>query len=160
VIHPTLVRGVTSVARILIPITNGATKLGAMGSLFRLSLGVRRDPAVEAWLNRQSGALGTIARKWFDRMRACGFDVLEMMHDGCPVACVKDVPFASVNAFKAHVNVGFFLGAELEDPAGLLEGTGKRMRHVKIEPDAPLDSRALGELIQASYADVKARLRG
>jgi len=130
-----------------------------MGTLFRLSLGVRRDPAVEAWLSRQPAVLGTIARTWFGRMRACGFDVLEMMHDGCPVACVKDVPFAYVNVFKAHANVGFFLGAELKDPAGLLEGTGKRMRHVKVTPGAPLDSKALGALIQESYADVRARLQ-
>ena len=130
-----------------------------MDKLFRLSLGVRRDPAVDAWLNKQPGELGTTARTWFSRMRACGFDVLEMMHDGCPVACVNDVPFAYVNVFKAHANVGFFLGAELKDPAGLLEGSGKRMRHVKVTPDAPLDTKALGALIQKAYADVKARLR-
>jgi hypothetical protein len=129
-----------------------------MERLFRLSLGVTRDPAVEAWLNRQSGELGRIARKWFERMRACGFDVLEMMHDGCPVVCVHDVPFAYVNVFKAHAAVGFFLGAELEDPARLLEGTGKRMRHVKIKPGEPIDSKALGALIQDAYEDVKARL--
>ena len=128
-----------------------------MDTLFRLSLGVKRDPAVEAWLNKQPGELGTIARKWFSRMRACGFDVLEMMHDGWPVVCVKDVPFAYVNVFKAHVNVGFFLGAMLKDPAHLLEGDGKRMRHVKVKPGAPLDSKALGELIQEAYADVKER---
>lgn len=127
--------------------------------LFRLSLGMKRDPAVEAWLSRQSGELGAIARTWFERMRACGFDVLEMMHDGCPVACVHDVPFGYVNVFKAHANVGFFLGAELQDPARLLEGAGKRMRHVKVRPGAPLDSRALGALIQASYTEVKARLQ-
>jgi hypothetical protein len=120
---------------------------------------VKRDPAVEAWLDRQAGELGTIARTWFERIRACGFDVLEMMHDGCPVACVKDVPFAYVNVFRHHANVGFHLGAELHDPARLLEGTGKRMRHVKVIPGAPLDSRALGALIQESYAAVKARLR-
>jgi hypothetical protein len=130
-----------------------------MDRLFRLSLGVRRDPAVEAWLNRQTGELGTIARKWFARMRACGFDVLEMMHDGCPVVCVKDVAFAYVNVFETHANVGFFLGAELKDPGRLLEGTGKRMRHVKVSPGAPIDSKALGALIQESYADVKVRLR-
>ena len=130
-----------------------------MNKLFRLSLGVKRDPAVEAWLSKQPGELGTIARKWFERMRACGFDVLEMMHDGCPVACVKDVPFAYVNVFKTHANAGFFLGAELKDPAHLLEGSGKRMRHVKVTPGAPLDSKALGALIQESYADVKARLQ-
>jgi hypothetical protein len=130
-----------------------------MDRLFRLSLGVKRDPAVEAWLGRQSGELGRIGRTWFDRIRACGFDVLEMMHDGCPVACVKDVPFAYVNVFKAHVNVGFYLGAEMKDPAGLLQGTGKRMRHVKLKPGEPLDSKALSALIQQSYEGVKARLR-
>ena len=130
-----------------------------MSRLFRLSLGIRRDPAVQAWLSEQPGELGAIAREWFARIRACGFDVLEMMHDGCPVACVKDVPFAYVNVFKAHAAVGFFLGAALKDPARLLEGTGVRMRHVKIKPGASLDTKALGTLIQESYADVKARLR-
>ena len=130
-----------------------------MEKLFRLSPGVRRDPAVDAWLNKQPGELGEIARKWFSRMRACGFDVLEMMHDGCPVVCVNDVPFANVNVFKAHANVGFFLGAKLKDPAGLLAGTGKRMRHVTVTPGAPPDSKALGVLIQEAYADVIARLR-
>ena len=130
-----------------------------MDTLLRLSLGMKRDPAVEAWLSKQSGELGAIARTWFSRMRACGFDVLEMLHDGCPVVCVKDVPFAYVNVFKAHANVGFYLGAELKDPAHLLQGEGKRMRHVKVKPGAPLDSKALGALIQESYANVKARLR-
>jgi hypothetical protein len=39
--------------------------------------------------------------------------------------------------FTAHVNVGFFRGAELSDPNGLLQGTGKFMRHVKLRPGAP-----------------------
>ena len=38
-------------------------------------------------------------------MRACGEDVLELMHDGHPVACVEDVPFAYVDVFKSHTNV-------------------------------------------------------
>lgn len=130
-----------------------------MDTLFRLSLGMPRDPTVETWLSRQPGELGAIASTWFGRMRACGLDVLELMHDGCPIACVRDVPFAYVNVFKAHVNVGFFLGAELKDPAHLLEGTGSRMRHVKVRPGAPLNSKALGALIQQSYVDVKHRLR-
>lgn len=129
-----------------------------MERLFRLSLGVPHDPAVAAWLSRQPGELGAVARTWYGRMRACGLDVLELMHDGCPVVCVRDVPFAYVNVFKAHVSLGFFMGAELKDPAHLLEGTGKRMRHIKIRPGGPLDSKALAALIQQSYADVKARL--
>jgi hypothetical protein len=80
------------------------------------------------------------------------------MHDGCPVACVEDAPFGYVNTFKNHVNVGFFYGALLEDPAGLLEGSGKRMRHVKLQPGADLDAASLRNLIDAAYADIKTRL--
>ena len=111
-------------------------------------------------MNEHSDELGAIARHWFDVIRGCGDDVRELLHDGHPTGCVADAAFAYVNAFKAHVNVGFYLGAELKDPAGLLEGTGKRMRHVTIEPGAPLDSKALGALIQEAYEDVKTRLRG
>lgn len=81
------------------------------------------------------------------------------MHDGCPVACVEDIAFGYVNAFRSHVNVGFFYGAELRDPAGLLEGTGKRMRHVKLKPEQPYDSAALGKLIEAAYVHVRALLQ-
>ena len=91
-------------------------------------------------------------------MRQCGDDVLELMHDGCPVACVEDAPFAYVDSFTSHVNVGFFYGAVLDDPAGLLEGSGKRMRHVKLRPGRELDAAALGDLIAAAYVDIKARL--
>jgi hypothetical protein len=95
---------------------------------------------------------------WFTRMRRCGRDVRELMHDGCPTACVGDAAFAYVNAFNDHVNVGFFFGAFLEDPSGLLEGTGKRMRHVKLWPGRATDDAALGRLIGAAYLDIRARL--
>ena len=129
-----------------------------MKQLLRFSGAVKRDPAIEFWLNAQAVALGSIARKWFVRMRKCGGDVRELMHDGCPVVCVEDAPFGYVNVFRAHANVGFFHGAELVDPMGLLEGSGKRMRHVKVKPNADLDSGALGALIDAAYADIKTRL--
>jgi hypothetical protein len=126
--------------------------------LFRLSGGVQRDPAVESWLNEGPDDLRALARKWFVEMRRCGDDVRELMHDGCPVACVAGAAFGYVNAFRSHVNVGFFYGALLEDPAGLLQGSGKRMRHVKLQPDDDIDAEALRKLIGAAYADVKARL--
>jgi len=91
-------------------------------------------------------------------MRNCGDDVLELMHDGCPTVCVADAPFGYVNVFTAHVNVGFFLGAELNDPAALLLGNGKRMRHVKLRPESAVDIDALGALIEAAYADIKTRV--
>lgn len=126
--------------------------------IFRLSGAVKRSPGIETWLRGEPARLRTIAHLWFSHIRACGGDVLELMHDGCPTACVEDAAFAYVNTFKSHVAVGFFHGAALEDPASLLEGSGKRMRHVKILPDEPIDSDALQALINAAYVDIKARL--
>jgi hypothetical protein len=74
------------------------------------------------------------------------------------VVSVADVPFGYVNTFKSHLDVGFFYGAMLEDRAGLLEGAGKRMRHVKLKPGSAINTTALRELIKAAYLDVKARL--
>jgi hypothetical protein len=59
--------------------------------------------------------------------------------------------------FKTHVNVGFFAGADLADPHALLQGTGKRMRHVKLVPGQSLNARALGALIRNAYKDAKGK---
>jgi hypothetical protein len=127
--------------------------------LFRFPGALERDPAVDAWMRAHAGSLGAIAQRWFEVMRACGDDVRELLHDGHPTACVGDAAFADVNAFTAHVNVAFFRGAEIPDPAGLLEGTGKRMRHVKLAPGREVDAPALANLIRAAYADMKARVQ-
>jgi hypothetical protein len=128
-----------------------------MNDLLRFSGAVIRDPRIEAWFDL-TDPLRSMARPWFERMRGCGDDVRELLHDGCPVACVGDAPFAYVNAFKAHANVGFFHGAMLADPSGLLEGAGRRMRHVKLRPGKELDEEALGSLIAAAHADLRRRL--
>ena len=129
-----------------------------MYGIFRVSQGVKRDPAVATWFADERPELRSLAAQWFARMRACGADVRELVHDGCPVACIEDAPFAYVDAFTSHVNVGFFYGAWLDDPAGLLQGNGKRMRHVKLHPGRQVNAAALRELIDAAYADIKARL--
>lgn len=126
--------------------------------LLRFPGAVPRDPAIEAWLNERPEELGAIARRWFETVRACGADVRERLHDGHPTACIGDAAFAYVNAFSAHVNVGFFRGAELVDPDALLEGTGKFMRHVKLRPGDGVDDRALRRLIEAACADMRRRL--
>jgi hypothetical protein len=124
----------------------------------RFNGAVERDPAIDAWMKDHAGELGVIAQEWFGLMRKCGDEVRELMHDGCPVACLGDAPFAYVNAFTSHVNVGFFHGAALPDPARLLEGTGKFMRHVKLRPGTPTNAAALTRLIELAYADIKTRV--
>jgi len=130
-----------------------------MSQLFRFPSAVKRDPAIEVWMLEHPGELGSIAQHWFEHMRACGADVRELLHDGHPTACVADAAFGYVNAFKAHVNVGFFRGAAIADPDGLLEGTGKFMRHVKLSPERNVNAAALRKLIETAYNDMNARLK-
>ncbi len=129
-----------------------------MNDLLRFNGAVRRDPKVEAWFSDVVDPFRMMTRVWFERLRDCGSDVRELLHDGCPTACVGDAPFAYVDAFKAHANVGFFYGATLADPRGLLEGTGKRMRHVKLRLDKKPNAEGLKDLIAAAYADIRERL--
>jgi hypothetical protein len=126
--------------------------------LLRFDGALEHDPAIDAWMKRHPGELGAIARHWFDVMRKCGDEVRELMHDGCPTACLGDAPFAYVNVFTSHVNVGFFRGSSLRDPARLLQGSGKRMRHVKLKPGDSANSAALSKLIRLAYSDIKARV--
>jgi len=126
--------------------------------MLRFNGTLARDPAIDAWMKAHSGELGAIAQEWFAVMRQCGDEVREILHDGCPVACLGDAPFGYVNVFTSHVNVGFFQGAALPDPARLLQGAGKFMRHVKLRPETPTDSASLRRLIEAAYADIKARV--
>ena len=126
--------------------------------LLRFNGTLERDPVIDAWLGKQPGELGAIAREWFEVMRRCGDEVREVFHDGCANACLGDVPFGYVNVFTAHVNVGFFQGASLPDPARLLQGTGKFMRHVKLKPGTVMDTAALSRLIEVAYSDIKARV--
>lgn len=125
--------------------------------LLRFPGGLPRDPAIDRWMAAQPAELGSLARQWFDAMRSCGPDVRELLHDGHPTACIGDAAFGYVNAFSAHVNVGFFRGAEIADPTGLLEGTGKFMRHVKLRPGTAVEEVALAALIRTAHADMRAR---
>ena len=126
--------------------------------LLRFNGAVERDPAIDAWMKRHEGELGVIAHQWFEVMRKCGDEVRELLHDGCPVACLGDAPFGYVNVFTSHVNVGFFHGAALPDPVRLLQGTGKFMRHVKLRPGTFTNGAALSKLIDTAYWDIKSRV--
>ena len=130
-----------------------------MSQLMRFPSAVQRDPEVDAWFAAPHEELRRSAQPWFERMRGCGVDVRELFHDGHPIACVEDAAFGYVDAFRAHVNVGFFHGASLADPASLLEGAGKRMRHVKLRWGQQVNAAALSELVAAAYRDIRLRLK-
>ncbi|HEY7096988.1 MAG TPA: DUF1801 domain-containing protein [Terriglobales bacterium] len=126
--------------------------------LLRFNGAIERDPAIDRWMEDHAGDLGGIAQHWFEVMRQCGDEVRELLHDGCPVACLGDAPFGYVNVFTSHVNVGFFHGAALPDPGRLLQGSGRFMRHLKLRPETKIDPGVVSRLIDAAYADIKARV--
>ena len=126
--------------------------------MFRLNGAVERDPAIHRWMKEHPGEWRKIAEKWFEVMRNCGDEVREILHDGCTTACLGDAAFGYVNIFTSHLNVGFVQGASLPDPARLLQGPGKFMRHVKVKPGTGETATALSRLIEAAYSDIKARV--
>ena len=138
----------------------GGFGTGAMvkEDILRFNGAVQHDPSIDAWFEQRFSPLAVLAHHWFQAMRSCGDEVRELIHDSCPTACLGDAPFGYVAVFKSHVNIGFFHGAFLRDPACLLEGSGKRMRHVKLKPETTVDTAALADLIQAAWMDIKARV--
>lgn len=106
-------------------------------------------------MDRQADGLREIARHWFAVIRRCaGAELRELLHDGHLTACIGNAACAYVNAFTSHVNVGFFHGAGLADPARLLQGKGRFMRHVKLRPGEAVDAAALEALIERACLDM------
>jgi hypothetical protein len=136
----------------------GGWHSGRVETLFLLPSALPRDPRIDAWFAAPDHELRLMVQPWFERLRGCGPDVTETMADGHPVACVGEAAFAYVDAFSAHAAIGFFRGAMLDDPAGLLGGAGKRMRHVKLRWGQAVDETALGALIEAAHRDIRVRL--
>lgn len=128
-------------------------------SLFLFPDALPHLPEIDEWLSGDPPVLYAIARRCFAHFRRCGDDVRELLHDGCPTACVGGAAFGYVNVFKRHINVGFYAGVFLDDPEGLLVGSGKRMRHIKLLPEDDPDSRALVALIEAAYRDMQIRAK-
>ena len=129
-----------------------------MSSFLRFNGAIRHQARIDEWFDKRPSELGDIARAWFAEMRSRGEDVTELLHDGHPTACVGDAAFGYVNVFTSHVNIGFFHGATLADPAKILQGSGRFMRHVKASPTNLPDESALKAVISAAYADIKNKL--
>ena len=66
--------------------------------------------------------------------------------------------FCYIGAHSEHVNLGFYYGADLPDPKGLLEGTGKKLRHIKVRDADQVAKPALREMIESSLEERKSAL--
>jgi hypothetical protein len=61
-------------------------------------------------------------------------------------------PFCYIKAFKNYVNFGFWRGVDLDDPQGLLQGTGEKMRHVKLADVADIDEPVFSSFVRQAVA--------
>ncbi|MFC1919362.1 DUF1801 domain-containing protein [Chloroflexota bacterium] len=57
-------------------------------------------------------------------------------------------PFVYIKAFKSTVNFGFWRGIEISDPKGILQGSGGKMRHVKLANVADVDEEAFTDFVR------------
>ena len=130
-----------------------------MEKLLRFTGKDLQDIDFEPWLEGKPENLRPIARKWFSKIKNYGADVEDIFHDNYPIVCVESAPFAYINVYTKHVNVGFIYGAELPDENGLLEGTGRLGRHIKLRPDSKIDDQQIITLIQLAYDDIRFRLQ-
>tara|TARA_R110002096_G_scaffold12946_5_gene46033 strand:- start:1329 stop:1718 length:390 start_codon:yes stop_codon:yes gene_type:complete len=61
--------------------------------------------------------------------------------------------YVYIAVLKARVNLGFYHGASLPDPDGLLEGTGKNLRHIKLHDLPACKAKAIKDLVRAAIED-------
>ncbi len=132
---------------------NGAV---GYGRRMRLLNAKPRDQHVEAYVRGVEGPLGQTTEMLVELVRKSVPRTNEVIHHGSPKFCVGLEPFCYVAAHAKHVNLGFFEGALLDDPDGLLEGSGKRLRHVKLQGVETVPRAKLTRLIRQAAARMKA----
>jgi hypothetical protein len=118
---------------------------------------VRHDPAIDAYVASVRGELGAIVARLVALVRSNvpGHDELRV--HGAPQFCIDGEPFCYVVGYAKHVNLGFCEGAGLPDPEGLLEGTGKSMRHVKLRSAEKLPGKTLSRMVREAARRLRAR---
>ena len=68
--------------------------------------------------------------------------------------------YCYIGLYQAHVNIGFYHGINLPDPRGLLKGSGKKLRHIKLHNQVDTELPGLRELLAAARAEREQALKG
>lgn len=112
---------------------------------------------VEEFLDSYSPEVREMALKARETVQRVAPKATERVHTGWKIIVYglgdkMAEQFCAIMPLRSYVNLGFYKGTDLPDPKGLLEGTGKRLRHVKIKQIENADGPALRALIKAAYA--------
>lgn len=107
------------------------------------------DPAVESYVESAESDIRPILDSLLALVRETLPDAEESVKWGRPVFTLeRDVCY--VAKARAHDSLGFYEGAEIDDPRGLLQGSGKKLRHVKVEVGAPVPEDELRKLLEGA----------
>jgi hypothetical protein len=109
----------------------------------------RKGETVDGYLARLEGNAGDCAREAAKVIRAQLKGATESIKWGWPFWTGRK-HICAIMALSDYVNIEFFRGMELPDPDGLLEGTGKLLRHVKIRKPADARRKVLAALLKAA----------
>lgn len=113
------------------------------------------DPAVDTFLKGYPPPVREIAVKARETILSVMPNATEKVYPGWKViqygtdAGMKNV-FAAISPLRERVNLGLANGAELSDPEGLLEGTGKGIRHVKLTSPEAATTPAIRALLEGA----------
>jgi hypothetical protein len=136
------------------PAKKAVKKAAAKKAASRVPLGPsarERGVTVDAYVAGLGDWRGEIVSALRKLIREAAPDATESIKWGQPVY-EHNGPFAHMKAFKSHVNFGFWRGAEMEDPKGVLTGTGDRMRHVELRSLADIDAPTLQSMVRTAVA--------
>jgi hypothetical protein len=106
----------------------------------------------DEYLENQSPKNRTIIRalRQFVKRVEPGLSEAVKWGNGCWVG--EKGPVAYVYSDTGYVQFGFFHGASLKDPKGLLEGKGQYVRHIKVRRASEIDARAFAALLRQAAA--------
>jgi hypothetical protein len=107
---------------------------------------------VDAFIERQTPSVQPVVRRLRELVRATLPDLNEYVDRHGVIRYGRGSGMSEwvcyISGHKAHANLGFARGASLPDPEGLIEGTGKNLRHVKVRSVAEAEREGLRGLLE------------
>jgi hypothetical protein len=108
------------------------------------------DPRVDAWIRQQPKDLQAICRAARDLLDEGLPGARQDIKWGYPT-WVGSGNIAAIAAHSEHVNLQFYKGTSLADPGGVLEGTGKELRHAKLHAAKDLRTPQVRALVRSAW---------
>jgi len=109
---------------------------------------MKRYPTFDAYLSDQSKKNQPLIRTLRRFVKHAAPQLVESVKWGNGVWVKGTAPVSYVYSAPDHVQFGFFRGAKLKDPKGLLRGKGAYVRHVRLTKTAEIDEKALRTLLK------------